>query len=68
MSTLAERIRELREDRKLSKTELAQAIGVSDVMIGYWERQRSEPTASYIIALCDYFEVTADYLLGRKEF
>lgn len=68
MTKIAERIKELREDKKLTKTELGLKIGVSDVAIGYWEHGRSEPNASNIVALADFFEVSADYLLGRIEF
>lgn len=62
------RLKELREEHNISKLELSKVIGVSDVMIGYWERGRSEPTASSIIAIANYFEVSTDYLLGKTDF
>lgn len=61
------RIRELRTERGLSQLALAKQIGVSQKAIDYWERGVNEPKASYIVALCDYFDISADYLLGRKE-
>lgn len=64
--TIAESIKELRVERGLSQAALAKAIGVSQKAIDYWERGLNEPKASYIILLSDFFDVTADYLLGRE--
>ena len=61
------RIKELRTDRGISQQALAKEIHVSQKAIDYWERSVNEPKASYIILLCDYFGVTADYLLGRTD-
>lgn len=60
-------LRELRTERGVSQLYLAKQIGVSQKAIDYWERGVNEPKASYIIALCDYFNVSADYLLGRSD-
>ena len=62
------KIRELRLERELSQCRLGKKIGVSQKAIDYWERGINEPKASYICRLADYFDVSADYLLGRKEF
>lgn len=65
--TISKRLFELRTERNITKKSLGKAIGVSDVAIGYWESGRSEPNASNIVALADYFDVTTDYLLGRTD-
>ena len=62
----AERLKELRQERNLSQTALAQIIGVSQKAIDYWERAINEQKATYIIRLADYFDISADYLLGRE--
>lgn len=62
----AERLKELRQERNLSQTALAQIIGVSQKAIDYWERAINEPKATYIMRLADYFDISADYLLGRE--
>ncbi len=64
---LGNRIKELRTEAGLSQAQLAKKIGVSQKAIDFWEREVNEPKASYIIALCDHFQVTADYLLGRED-
>ena len=57
-------LKELRTERKITQPELAFAIGVSNGMISFWENGICEPTASNIIKLAHYFDVSADYLLG----
>jgi len=64
---IGETIKELRKERDMSQEQLAKEIGVSQKAIDYWERGENEPKASYIIRLADFFDVSADYLLGRKE-
>lgn len=61
------RIKDLRTERGISQRELGKAIGVSQKAVDYWERGVNEPKASYITIIADYFNVSADYLLGRKE-
>ncbi len=64
---IGKRIYELRNESKLSQLTLAKAIGVSQKAIDYWERGVNEPKASYIVLLADFFNVSADYLLGRTD-
>ena len=62
------RIKDLRKEKNISQSELANEIGVSQKAIDYWERGVNEPKASYIVALADFFNVSADYLLGREDY
>lgn len=59
-------IKELRLEKGLSQSLLASKIGVSQKAIDFWERGINEPKASYIIKFADFFDVSADYLLGRQ--
>lgn len=59
-------IKELRTEKGISQSALAKAIGVSQKAIDYWEREISEPKASYIVRLADFFDVSSDFLLGRR--
>ena len=67
MKVFSERLKELRQDKGISQAKLAKDIGVSFSVVCYWETDRSEPTAVNIVKIADYFSVTADYLLGRRE-
>lgn len=68
MEVMAVRLRKLRERRRMSRKTLGECCGISKNMIGCYERGEHEPTASVLIQICDFFEVSADYLLGRKNF
>lgn len=64
---LGDTIKELRTEKGITQAQLAKSIGVSQKAIDYWERNVNEPKASYLVLLCDYFQISADYLLGRKD-
>ena len=59
-----ERVKELRIQKGLSQMELSKATGISQSAIAKWELGKTEPTASAIVALAEYFGETTDYLLG----
>ncbi len=67
MEVIGERIFQLRKERGISQSALAKAIGVTQKAIDFWEKGVNEPKASYIVALCIYFQVSADFLLGFTE-
>lgn len=48
----------------LTQTDLANAIGVTQRKISFLETGASEPSLRDITALCRFFNVSADYLLG----
>ncbi|MBE6774521.1 MAG: helix-turn-helix transcriptional regulator [Ruminococcaceae bacterium] len=62
--SFGDRIKNLREDAELNQTELASAINATQRKISYIECGKYEPSLSDIVALCKYFNVTSDYLLG----
>ena len=59
-------LKELRQEKRLSHEQLAKALGVSRAIIGFWESGKREPTGSSVAAVAQYFDVTADYLLGLE--
>lgn len=63
----AENLKQLRKDKNLTQTELADLFGYSHVAVVKWENGTREPDFATLIKLADYFEVTTDYLLGRKK-
>jgi len=60
-------IRQLRKERRLSQTELAQEIFTTQDTISLWELGKSLPDAMSIIKLAKFFGVSADYLLGLED-
>ena len=59
-----ERLKELRLARGLSQMQLASILHISQSAIAKWELNKTEPTASAIILIAEYFGETTDYLLG----
>ena len=64
---IGQTIRDLRKLKKMSQSELAKVVGVSQTTVTAWETGKAEPSSSAISSLADYFDVTTDYLLGRPE-
>ena len=62
--TFGERIRNLREDADLNQTRLGRAVGMTQRKISYIECGKCEPSLEDIQAFCEYFKISADYLLG----
>lgn len=67
MEIFAERLKELRTQKKMSLEKLATQLGVSDTAIMKWEQNKSEPTAINIMSIALFFNVTTDYLLGLED-
>ena len=67
MKIFGERLLDLRAEKNISQATLANAIGVSSGIICLWETDRSEITAPNIVKLADYFGVSTDFLLGRRD-
>lgn len=65
--TIGDRLTELRKSRGLSQEELAAQLTLTRQTISKWELGQSSPDVEYVIALCDYFGVTTDYLLKGTE-
>lgn len=63
MNYFAYNLKVLRKEKKLSQPELAKAINVSNGMISFWENGIYEPTASNIIAVAKFFNISIDELL-----
>lgn len=60
----AQRLKELRTEKQLSQMDLARATGISQSAIAKWELSKTEPTASSLIILSEFFGESVDYILG----
>ncbi len=59
------RLKELRQHKKISQKELAAVVNVKQNTISNWESGNTEIDQKNLIALSDYFDVSVDYILGR---
>lgn len=67
MSVFAEQLKTLRKINGLTQKELAEEVGVQQGAINKWESKQTEPNIEKLVKLADYFDVSVDYLLGRKK-
>ncbi|MBQ6979227.1 MAG: helix-turn-helix transcriptional regulator [Clostridia bacterium] len=63
----SQRLKELRLANNLSQMQLAIKTGISQSAIAKWELNKTEPTASAIIILSQFFNETTDYILGLED-
>lgn len=63
---ISTRLKSLREDADLSQKELAKLLGVSPSTIGMYESKKRTPDSEMLTRICDFFNITVDYLIGRS--
>ena len=64
-----ERVYRLREDSepRLNQTEFGRRIGLSQRKISHIEKEQTEPSLQDIKAYCEYYNLSADYLIGLTD-
>ena len=65
--TLGDKIKIVRQQKKMSQNELAELSGVMQKNISRYEQDTSVPSATALKKIADALGVTADYLLGENE-
>jgi transcriptional regulator with XRE-family HTH domain len=63
----AEKLSRLRREAKQSLREAAAGLGVSQALLSHYENGAREPKLEFVVKACDYYGVSADYILGRSE-
>ncbi len=58
------RIKELRKNKGLSQSQLANKVGISNQVISFYENNKREPKIETWQALANFFDVTVPYLQG----
>ena len=67
MDIFAERLKNLRREKAVTLKEVSQALSVPLTTYANYEQGKREPPLWLLVKLCDYFEVSADYLIGRTD-
>ena len=57
----------LRRARGLSQRTAAADLHISQALLSHYENGAREPGLAFVCRACDYYGVSADYLLGRPE-
>ena len=61
------RIREIREDRDLTQTQIADMLSMSQTGYSKYETGENDIPTRVLIALADFYGTSVDYLLGRVD-
>ena len=55
----------LRQERGVSQRTAASDLGISQALLSHYENGIREPGLSFVVKACDYYHVSADFILGR---
>ncbi len=61
------RIRDLREDRDLNQTQIAQILGMSQTGYSKYETGENDIPTAILIKLAKFYDTSVDYLLGQTD-
>ena len=67
MANFPERLKSLRQQKKMRQKDVAEKLGITESAYGFYEQGRREPSHETLQQLADIFEVPIDYLLGRTD-
>lgn len=67
MATFAQRMKQLRKEKKWKQQQLADQFSVKLRTYQGYEYGESYPEVAKLIAIADFFDVSLDYLVGRSE-
>lgn len=64
---LSTRLKQLRSERNLTQTDLANVLNIAKTTVAAYEQGKSEPSIDTLIKIADYFNVSIDYLSGKSD-
>ena len=63
----SETMSELRRKKGASQRTAAAELGISQALLSHYENGAREPGLDFVCRACEYYGVSADYLLGRTD-
>ena len=67
MQNLAVQFKKIRTEKGLTQKQVADGINIAEQAYQRYEYGRTVPSALFLIALADFFDVSLDYLVGRSD-
>ena len=55
----------LRQEKGISQRAAAKDLGISQALLSHYENGVREPGLAFVVKACNYYNVSADFLLGR---
>ena len=68
MNRIGERIVSLRKEKGIRQAELSRMLGMPQATLSGYENGHREVSAEWLPKMAEFFDVSADYLLGLTEF
>jgi len=65
--TFPQTLSALRRERNISQRQAAAELNISQALLSHYENGAREPGLSFVCRACDYYKVSADYLLCRTD-
>jgi len=66
MKAYYEILRDLREDKDLTQTDIANILGTTQQVYSRYEKGVNQIPIHHLVTLCKFYKVSADYILGLK--
>lgn len=60
-----QRLRDLREDKDLHQTDIADMLGIQQTVYSRYERGEQNIPLGHLLKLADFYGTSTDYILGR---
>lgn len=64
---LNDRIKELRQAKRMTQVDLAKSLGLTKQCVSNWENDNVLPSVEMLSRIADFFGVSTDYLLCRDD-
>lgn len=64
---LGSRLRALREAQHCTLKDISTRLGITDVALGNYERNKRQPDLETLVKLSEIYNCTIDYLLGKTD-
>lgn len=58
----------LRKEKKLKQSELGEKLNMTQRKISYLENGKAEPSLADLWKISDFFDVSVDFLIGKKPY
>lgn len=66
-NVIGNRIRELRKTNNMTQEDLAKMFSITYTSVSYWENGTTKPDIMQMQKLAELFNVSIDYLCGKKD-
>jgi len=66
-SEFAKILSRLRREAGYSQRQVASDLNISQALLSHYENGAREPKLEFVVRACDYYSVSADYILGRSD-